>query len=331
MRLNPWWCAGLAATCMLGGVARTEEGQPKDREGDKKPKPEGGKDMRREGDRRGALGDRGQGGIPNIPGGTGRIEGMLWDALGIEQPAKLETLSYGAEKRRVNDVPIGGIDSLTEQAKGLKVEEIYTLTDEQTQALVKLREDYAHELVEYQKQLEATNLAVAVLVKALRQKYELRANDVLTTEAKAEKEKLDALAKEYHEKRAAQATEKKGLAETAIADAKAKTAAARENNDWNAVREAGMKIFESANESHTKTEEMVKQYLAKMKEVPVGDAKAKLTTELDKAERRMQDRGQGFMGRMRGMGGAGGDRRPERNPEGGAAPAEKPVPPPDNF
>ncbi|MBI3829091.1 MAG: hypothetical protein HY291_06225 [Planctomycetes bacterium] len=337
--------AGFCAAVALSGVhALAEDGQDA-------PKPEGKPDGKAEGKRQrmqrggdnqggdpaggqgGGRGGRmggpgGFGGFGGPGGGRGGLERMLLGAMGIEPGVKTDQLTYGSERRLVTRVPVGGIDSLNENADGFKVEEIYTLTDEQTKAVEGLRDEYKTELEKLQKQLDEANAAVATQVKALRAKYEQRANDVLTGDPKSEKEKLDTLAKEYNQKHAETVQAKKSEAEDLIREGQKAAADARDQggNGNAGIQEAMRNGFEFMRTVREKSDELGKTYAEKLKAIPTGDAKTKLEAELQKIERRGQGRGMGGPGGPGGQGGPGkqGDGKP-----GGDA--KKPEPPPDNF
>lgn len=336
MGWNRMLSAGLCAALALAGAhAPAEEGQ-------EAPKPDAKAEGKGEGKRqrpqRGAEnqgGDQGgrggrMGGFGGFGGfggpGRGNMERMLLGAMGIEPGVKTDQLTYGSERRLVTRVPVGGIDSLNENADGFKVEEIYTLTDEQTKAMTGLRDEYKTDLEKLQKQLDEANAAVATQVKALREKYEQRANDVLTGDAKSEKEKLDALAKEYNLKHAENVQAKKSEAEDLIREGQKAAADARDQGNGNAIQDAMRKGFEFMRTVREKSDELVKTYAEKLKAIPTGDAKTKLEAELQKIERRGQGRGMGGPGGPGGQGGPG--KQGEGNPGGDA---KKPEPPPENF
>lgn len=332
MGWKPWVGAGLCAALVFGYAgARAEDAKPGEGKDNKEGK-EGKRDRPQRGadnNNGGRMGRGGFGGGPGGglggPGGRGGIERMLEGAMGIEAGVKTDQLTYGEERRLVTRVPVGGIDSLNEFSDGWKVEEIYTLTDEQTKAVVTLRDEYKADLEKLQKQLDEANAAIATQVKALRQKYEQRANDVLTGEAKTEKEKLDALAKECATKRKEQAAAKKGEADDLIKEGQKVAAEARDNNNWNLIQDVMKKGFEFTRAVREKSDEITKEYVEKMKAIPSGDAKTKLEGELQKIEKRAQRFGGPGGG---GPGGAPGG--PGGGGKEGQAP-QKPEAPPDNF
>lgn len=197
--------------------------------GGEKPKRERGGDREKGGERGGdrgggpgGAGGRGawQGGGPGGAGGPGGIAnafmgnqrggvvGMASRMLGIdiEDPKagpKLESLPLGAEKRMVMYVPVGGVDNFSGTGQGWKVESVFKMTEEQTKAVDTLREEYKTEQKKLEQEILEQQKAIADKVKQLRAKYEQRANDVLTGDDKAAKEKMDALAKETNTKNAA--------------------------------------------------------------------------------------------------------------------------------
>jgi hypothetical protein len=258
---------------------------------------------------------------------------MFNQMLGEDNTVKLDQLPYGPQRRFILNVPVGGVDTLQDRGDGWKVEEIFTLTDEQGKAVQGLREQYKAELEKLQKQLDEANKAIALQVLALRQKYEQLANDVMTGTAKDEKAKLDALAKEFSEQRQAKAQERKDQVEQFRGEVDKVVAAGRENGNWEAMREIGNKAMEMARGANDQTQALQKAALEKMKTAVTGDAKAKLEEKLQAVERRMQDerRWQQDLGGRRGGGPGGG------GPGGGGAPkgeqkaGEKPAAPPEGV
>jgi hypothetical protein len=141
------------------------------------------------------------------PGGVQNIFTMASRMLGldIEDPKagpKVDSLPLGADKRFVVNVPVGGVDNPGSQSSGWKMEAIFKMTDEQTKAVDTLRTEYAGEQKKLEQEVQDQFRALAEKAKQLRQKYELRANDILTGEDKTRKEKLDALAHETNVKNA---------------------------------------------------------------------------------------------------------------------------------
>ncbi|MCW8129093.1 MAG: hypothetical protein KIS92_01800 [Planctomycetota bacterium] len=336
MGWKPWVGAGLCAALAFGySGLRAEEGKEAkegNKDGAKRERPQRGGDNNGGGRRGGPGGQGGFGGFggfgggPGGFGGRGGLERMLDGALGIESGVKVDQLSYGESRRLVTRVPVGGIDSLNDFADGWKVEDIYTVTDEQSKALTGLRDEYKTELEKLQKQLDEANAAIATQVKALREKYELRANDVLTGEAKGEKEKLDALAKEYTGKHKEQSDAKKTEAEDLVKEGQKAMTEAREQNNWNLIQESMRKGGEFMRAVREKADEINKEYAEKMKAIPTGDAKTKLEAELQKLEKRGQRGGPGGPGGNQDRGGQGNG-----GGNGGGGQPQKPDAPPDNF
>ena len=56
--------------------------------------------------------------------------------------ASVNALNFGPQKRFVSRTPVGGIDNLDNWRAGWKVEDVFTLTDEQTKSLEGLRGEY---------------------------------------------------------------------------------------------------------------------------------------------------------------------------------------------
>jgi len=152
---------------------------------------------------RGAAGATVVGGM----GGRNNLFSMASRTMGIEiedpkAGPKLEVLPLGVDKRLVLHVPVGGVDNPSGTGAGWKMESIFKLTEEQTKAVDTLREEYKAEQATLNKEIQEQQKALAEKVAQLRLKYEQRANDVLTGEDKAAKEKLDALARETQTKNA---------------------------------------------------------------------------------------------------------------------------------
>jgi hypothetical protein len=150
------------------------------------------------------------GGLTNR--GAGGISQMVSRMLGIEvedpkATVKVDSLPLGADKRLVLKVPVGGVDNPSGTGEGWKMENIFKMTEEQTKSVDVLREEYKVEQKKLDQEILDMQKAIAEKVKLLRSKYELRANDVLTGEDKASKEKMDALAKELNTKNTAIVTE----------------------------------------------------------------------------------------------------------------------------
>ncbi|MCX7804305.1 MAG: hypothetical protein N3A38_03850, partial [Planctomycetota bacterium] len=158
--------------------------------------------------------DRPRAGGPFERMGRGGMFGGMFDwmerMLGIDPPARVEDLPLGQDARLVANIPVGGIENFQTGRPGLKVEQVFRLTEEQTKALEELRKEYAAERDKIAKEMEEAHRKLAERARELRKNYETKANDVLGGDLKAVKEKLDAIVKEYNEKRMA---ERKGLAE----------------------------------------------------------------------------------------------------------------------
>ena len=304
----------------------------------------GGGGGRGGGRRGGGPGGGGPGGGPGFAQGGGQgflgrggraFDWMFNQMLGEDTAVKLDQLPYGPQRRFVLNVPVGGVDTLQDRGDGWKVEEIFTLTDEQGKAVLGLREQYKTELEKLQKQLDEANKAVALQVLALRQKYELLANDVMTGTAKEEKAKLDTLAKEFSEQRQAKAQERKDQVEQFRGEVDKVVAAGRENGNWEAMREIGNKAMEMSRGANDQTQALQKATLEKMKTAVTGDAKTKLEEKLQAVERRMADerRWQQDLGGRRGGGGPGGGGQGGGGgaPKGEQKAGEKPAAPPEGV
>lgn len=220
------------------------------------------------------------------PGERERLETMLYGALGLDRPVKLEQLPFGAEKRFVLRVPVGGIDPLKENAEGWRMEDIFTLADEPRGNLKALREEYRGEWLKLQKQLEAAQQAVAREALALRRKYELRANDLLTGQAKSEKEKLDTLAKECCEQKHARTEEKRPQVEAVVEEVLKLASAARETGHAKALGEATRKGYEVNKSVHDFQEALTQEAVKRMQDAVTGDAKLRLEEEFQRLERK---------------------------------------------
>jgi hypothetical protein len=195
-----------------------------------------------------------------------------------------------------------------------------------------LREQYKTDLEKLQKQLDEANKAIALQVIALRQKYEQLANDVMTGTAKDEKVKLDTLAKDFSDLRQAKAQERKDQVEQFRTEVEKTMAAARENNNWDAMRDVGAKAMEMVRGANDQTVALQKETMEKMKAAVTGDAKTKLEEKLQIVERRMQDERrwqQDLGGRRGGGGGPGGGQGGA--PKGEQKGTEKPAPPPEGV
>jgi len=201
-----------------------EEGKEKDKDGkDRERRRTGNRDAGiNNGNRdagREAIRDAITRAAPGGPGGmmlggrgANNASGMASRMLGIDiddpkSGPKLEVLPLGIEKRLVLNIPVGGVDNPSATGAGWKMESIFKLTDEQAKAVETLREEYKTEQKTLDKEIIEQQKALAEKVKQLRQKYELRANDVLTGDDKIAKEKMDALAKDTATKNAAIVTD----------------------------------------------------------------------------------------------------------------------------
>jgi hypothetical protein len=126
----------------------------------------------------------------------------------IENPAELSKLSHlplGPERHLILNVPVGGIDNFNNTVSGWKMEQLFTLTDEQQKAVTTLRDEYQKEQQKLEDELAAQQKALSERARQLREAYELRANDVLAGADKEAKQKIDTLAKETQAKNAAAA------------------------------------------------------------------------------------------------------------------------------
>jgi hypothetical protein len=131
-----------------------------------------------------------------------RIIGITMDDANAE--AHIDSLPYGIQSRFVKDVPVGGVEnfqpiSLPMGAKtAWKVEQLYKLTFEQSNALTALRDEYKKDIKKYEEELLSQQKAIAAKVQELRSKYESRANDVLTGIDKENKQKIDAITQDSY-------------------------------------------------------------------------------------------------------------------------------------
>ncbi len=300
----------LGAGMVLSSTVRAgEEGEKPKRErggGDKGGGDKGGGDRGAGG--RGAWqqggGFGGPGGIQNMLGGQRNIVSMASRMLGmdIEDPKagpKIDSLPLGAEKRMVMYVPVGGVDNFSGNGQGWKVESIFKFTDEQTKAVDALREEYKTEQKKLEQEILDQQKALAEKVKALRHKYELRANDVLTGDDKTAKEKMDALAKETNDKNAAVVAE---------------TLPLFDQNDMM----QGIALMRTIRE---KTTVNIKSAEEKLVELVPAENRARIQ-EVIKTQEQIREQTNRFMqGGGGGPGGAGGRGR------GGDGPQKPPAPP----
>ena len=167
-------------------------------------------------DGKGGKGDAGKNDPGNMrsrwAGMAGALGGgnMLADAasrMGIDihdpKTPKLDALPLGVDKRFVLNIPVGGVDNPSGTGNGWKMEAIFKMTDEQTKSVDALRDEYKGE----QKKLDVDILdqqkVLAAKVTDLRQKFEKRANDILTGADKEAKQKMDALMQDSSAKGAA--------------------------------------------------------------------------------------------------------------------------------
>ncbi len=214
----------------------------------------------------------------------------LNDALDKEDQADLDNLPYGPFRRLVTKVPVGGIDGLGESQKGLGVEEIFLLEDDEKDALEKIRQGYRNELVSRLEQMAEFNRVMAESIKALRLVYEDKANAVLPEKARAEKRKLDALAREYFEAKS------KTLEEFEKEAAKVRTAfqAAMAKKEGDNNRTAFQEIFKNleafSSKVFLKKNGLLETFWVKMEEAVSMDARENLNLFLDR-QRRVADLG----------------------------------------
>lgn len=223
-------CAALTLSC---AALRAE-----DAPGDKPKTPDQPKapDQPKPGDRApGGANTRG-GGRGNWQGGPGGMGGMLGNVLGgaggangvlgmvsrmlgvdIEDPKaapKLDQLPLSTSKRMVTEIPVGGVDNFNATGSGWKMETVFKMTPEQTKATDALRDEYQAEQKKLNQEILDAEKALAAKVVDLRQKYEKKANDLLTGTDKENKEKMDALAVEVYSKNSATVTETLPLYDT---------------------------------------------------------------------------------------------------------------------
>ena len=166
---------------------------------------------------------------PDAPedGPRAALKGHLMQMLGgdgsaaarsilIESPSdlsKVNNLPLGPQRRFVLSVPVGGLDNLNSAGNGWKMEQIFTLTDEQQKSVVALRDEYQAEKAKLEADIAVQQKALAEKAKALRDTFEQRANDILTGADKDAKEKIDAMARDTQAKNAAAATDLATLAQ----------------------------------------------------------------------------------------------------------------------
>ena len=273
---------------------------------------------------------------PGGPGGLGMsaIEREIRHQIGLDSQILLSQLPMGFDQHMAFKVPVGGIDTLDDFGDGLKAEDVFGLTPEQTKSMETLREEYKAKLDEMQKRLDDVNKAMADQIRDLRKTYELKANDVLTGDAKTGKEKLDAIAADWLQRREALAKEQQPKQEEMLAEARRLATEAKEKPD----RQNWQEWFDKTRESIRGMREWVftlaKDTSQKMKDALSGEAKANLEMALLKIENRRQKMMQGFGGpggKDGGNkdGGPGRDKPRDKKGDGPAINAEKPLPAPD--
>lgn len=307
-----------------GGAKAEAKGENREQRREMRREGERGRDGERGGEARG----RGEGGPPwaqalqnvglqnvGVPGGRGsqNVISMASRMLGVEiedpkAQTKIEELPLGAEKRQVLNVPIGGIDNPGGTGQGWKMESVYKLTEEQTKALETVRIEYDADQKKLDAEIKEQMKLIAEKVKQLRQKYELRANDVLAGEDKASKEKIDALALDLQKKNTTVVKEVQPLF------------------DMNDMQQ-GFAMIRMVRE---KTSSNLKEYETKLLEL-VPAASRETIGEVIRRQSEMRDQMNRWMGG--GRGGPGGDRgpggggdRPERARRDGDA-VKPPTPP----
>lgn len=146
--------------------------------------------------------------------------------LGVDlesRTAKLDTLPFSADRSLLLNVPVGGIDTLKPAFFGpasgtYKVEQLFKCTDEQTQALAGLRTEFETERKKLEAELLVQQKQTAEKARALRLKFEQRANDVLTGPDRETKLKLDGVARETYAKIAPLFNEAETLAKAETQD-----------------------------------------------------------------------------------------------------------------
>jgi hypothetical protein len=263
------------------------------------------------------------GGIGAMLGGGGRglDVSVVTRMAGIEYrdptaAPKVEQLPLGANLRSVTEIPVGGVDNFDAPGKGWKVENVFTLTADQTKAIDDLRTQYDAEQKKLGEDIAKQEKELADKVIQLRAAYEKKANDVLSANDKAVKEKMDALSNDVATRN------QKDVADTVpLYDAK-DTA-----QMFTMIRQLRDKIGKNIQDGEDKLQELLP-----------ADTKAKLVEAL-KAQATARERqtqfmnfignggpggpgGQGGFGggmRTRGAGGAGGGAndtvKPPRPPE----------------
>ena len=294
-----------------GGERGGGAGAARERNGERRAERglERGRDAERGGDQ-----ERPRGGGPWERMGRGGMFGGMFDwmerMLGIDPPAQIEDLPLGPDSRLVTSIPVGGVENFQTGRSGLKVEQVFKLTEEQTKALEELRKEYAAERDKLAKDMEEAHKKLAERAKELRRNYETKANDVLGGDLKAVKEKLDAIVKEYNEKRMAERNE---LAERLKAL----------RIEIEKAREEGPEAMRALIEKNNDLMGLIRQQTEKdydlsviakeqMKTAVPEDAKAKLEEAFKRRDMwRFQGPGGGPLGRPGAPGprGEGGERR----------------------
>jgi hypothetical protein len=303
MSRQAWWGAAALALIVWTLPAWAEQAveEPKD-----EPKPEEKK----------AGGPPGRGGpraFPGAPGAGGRnpvemMRSIAGRSLGEDRPIKIEDLPFGSDRHLLR-MAVGSVDNLQDYRPGLKVEDLFALTDEQKKALEELRKAYGEERDKFQKELEEFHKSLVARVKEVRQKYEVQANDVLAGELKTSKEKLDAIVKEYNEKRGEGAKGIKEKLDAAQADLEKAMAAAREAQNWDGVRQAMEKHRDALRPIQDRADVDLDAVKEKMKAAVTGEARTKLEEALKRPEFRPMWRPGGGRG-----GGAPGKAEPKAAP-----------------
>jgi hypothetical protein len=123
--------------------------------------------------------------------------------LEIDDPKtgpRLDALPLGQERRFLLNVPLGGLDNPGGIGPGWKMESLFKLTDEQSQALAALRKEYEQEKQRAEQEAAVQLKGLAVKLLQARQTYQDRANAILTGADKEAKQKMDALAHESNQK-----------------------------------------------------------------------------------------------------------------------------------
>ena len=253
----------------------------------------------------------------------GMIERDIRAQMGLDTPIQLNQIPMAFDRRMAFKIPVGGIENFDEMGDGAKVEEVFALTPEQTKSLDTLRDEYKTELDAMQKRLDDVNKAMADQIKDLRKKFELKANDVLTGDAKTGKEKLDAVREDWQRKREALAKEQQPKHDEILNEAHRLTA---DKLDRQAMQDFIEKTRENIRVLREASFNLAHETTGKMKDALSGEAKANLELALLKFENRHQ--------RMKKDGNPKDPAQnhevgKEKKIETGGINAEKPVPAPD--